>query len=256
MKRLIWTLILSLATGFTVLAQSGPKAEGKITETKPAALPTVDEILAKYVGALGGKEAIEKVTSRSARGTMELEGMGINGPLELYAKAPNKTATIIELGGLGKIINVFDGTNGYSADPTNGLRELSGAELATAKRNADFYEPLNLKKHFSKLEVKGKEKIGASEAYVIEAIPDKGDPEKHYFAVDTGLLIRSDSNAETPQGKLAVEMNFGEYKEVGGVKVPHTLRQVTPIFTAVLKLSEVKHNVAIDDAKFAKPTGQ
>lgn len=257
MKRFIWMLTLTLAASFAVLAQNASKAESKAAETKAAtSLPTVDEILTKYVTALGGKEAIEKASSRVGRGTMELEGMGLSGALELFAKAPDKSAIVIDLTGIGKIINVFDGTKGYSLDPTNGARELSGAELATAKRNADFYGPLNFKKHFSKLEVKGKEKVGTSEAYVIEATPEVGEPEKHYFAIDTGLLIRTDTNADTPQGKLAIEMSLSDYKDLDGLKVPYTLRQVTPAFTAVLKFSEVKNNVAIDDAKFAKPNAQ
>ena len=149
-KRFTWMLILTLLTITSVTAQTGSP-----TAPKPAPLPTLDEILDKQVKALGGKEAIEKISSRVAKGAMELEGMGLSGPLELYAKAPNKGALMIDLQGIGKITNVFDGEKGYALDPTNGLRELSGAELATAKRNADLYESLNLKKHFAKLEVKG-----------------------------------------------------------------------------------------------------
>lgn len=250
-KRFIWMFVLTLLTITTVIAQNGtPPAP------KPAALPTIDEILDKQVKALGGKEALEKISSRVAKGAMELEGMGLSGPLELYAKAPNKSAMVIDLQGVGKITNVFDGEKAYALDPTNGLRELSGAELATAKRNADFYEPLNIKKHFAKLEVKGKEKVGASDAYLVVATPAVGDSEKLYFAADTGLLVRVDTDNETPQGKMSFETYLSDYKEVAGVKVAHSLRQVSSAFTAVLKLTEVKHNVTIEDAKFAKPAGQ
>ncbi len=250
-KRFIGMLVLTLLTITSVTAQNGTPAA-----PKPAALPTVDELLDKQVKALGGKEAIEKISSRVAKGSMELEGMNLSGPLELYAKAPNKSALVIDLQGIGKITNVFDGEKGYSLDPTNGLRELSGAEFATAKRNADFYEPLNIKKHFAKMEVKGKEKVGATDAYVVVATPAVGDPEKLYFAVDTGLLVRMDTDNETPQGKMSFETYPSDYKEVDGVKVAHSLRQVSSAFTAVIKLTEVKHNVSVEDAKFAKPSGQ
>ncbi len=251
LKRFTWMFVLTLLTLTTVIAQNGTPPV-----PKPAALPTVDEILDKQVKAIGGKEAIEKITSRVAKGSMELEGMGLSGPLELYAKAPNKSALVIELQGVGKIINVFDGEKGFALDPTNGLRELGGAEFATAKRNSDFYEPLNIKKHFAKMEVKGREKVGTSDAYVVVATPAVGDPEKLYFAADTGLLVRMDTDNETPQGKMSFETYFSDYKEVDGVKVAHSLRQVSSAFTAVLKLTEVKHNVIVEDAKFAKPAGQ
>ncbi len=250
-KRFTYMLVLTLLMITSVVAQNGTPAA-----PKPAALPTIDEILDKQVKALGGKEAIEKISSRVAKGSMELEGMNLSGPLELYAKAPNKSALVIDLQGIGKITNVFDGEKGYSLDPTNGLRELSGAEFATAKRNADFYESLNIKKHFAKMEVKGKEKVGASDAYVVVATPAVGDPEKLYFAADTGLLVRIDTDNETPQGKMSFETYPRDYKEVDGVKVAHSLRQVSSAFTAVIKLSEVKHNLSVEDAKFAKPAGQ
>ena len=250
-QHFIGMLVLTLLTLTSVAAQNGAPAA-----PKPAALPTVDEILDKYVKAIGGKEAIEKISSRAGKGTMELEGMSLSGPVEMYAKAPNKTAVFIDLQGVGKIANVFDGEKAYSASPMEGLRELSGAEFAQAKRNADFYQPLNFKKNFAKLEVKGKEKVGASETYVVEATPVTGDPQKLYFAADTGLLVRMDSDNETPQGKMSFEVYFSDYKDVDGIKVAHSVRQVTSAFTIVMKLSEVKHNVTVDDAKFAKPAGQ
>lgn len=251
LKRLISIFMLSLLACTAVLAQNGAS-----TATKPAATPTVDELLDKYVKALGGKEALEKVSSRVGKGTMELEGMGLSGPVEMYAKAPNKSALYIELQGVGKIANVFDGENAYSLSPMEGLSELRGGAFEQAKRNADFYEPLNLKKQFAKMEITGKEKVDVSAAYVVVATPAVGDPEKLYFAEDTGLLVRIDTDQDTPQGKMSFATYVSDYKDVDGIKIAHTLRQVSSAFTAVIKITEVKHGVAVEDTKFAKPSGQ
>ncbi len=250
-QRFTAMLALTLFTITCVVAQNAAPAAAK-----PVAAPTIDEILDKYVKALGGKEAIEKASSRVAKGSMEIEGMGLGGPVEMYAKAPNKSAVVIELQGVGKIMNVFDGEKAYALEPQGGLRELTGAEFATAKRNADFYEPLNLKKHFAKLEVKGTEKVDASDVYVVLATPAVGDPERLYFATDSGLLVRIDSENDTPQGKMSFATYLSDYKEVDGIKVAHTMRQVSSAFTALIKMTEVKHGVTVDDAKFAKPSGQ
>lgn len=250
LKRFILMLVFTTLTMMAVTAQNKSPAAAK-----PAAAPTVDEILDKYVKALGGKDAIEKVSSRVGKGAMELEGMGLSGPVEMYAKAPNKSALFIDLQGIGKIANVYDGEKGYALSP-EGLSELSGGALAQAKRNADFHEPLNIKKHFAKLEITGKEKVDASDAYVVTATPAVGDPEKMYFAVDSGLLVRVDTDQDTPQGKLSISTYISDYKEVDGIKIAHSLRQVSAAFTAVIKMTEVKHGVAVDDAKFAKPSGQ
>jgi hypothetical protein len=90
----------------------------------------------------------------------------------------------------------------------------------------------------------------------VVATPATGDPEKLYFAVDSGLLVRIDTDNDTPQGKMSFATYVSDYKEVDGIKIAHTLRQVSSAFTAVIKMSEVKHNITIEDAKFAKPSGQ
>jgi len=262
MKRITLILAFAMLAAFTSAAQEKPKADapGKAdapkTDAKAAALPTLDEILDKHVKAVGGKEAIEKITSRSMKGSFDLEAFGVAGaPVEMLAKAPNKSAMKIDVTGFGVVNRVFDGSTGWDSNPMTGLRELSGAELAQMKRSADFYQELNYKKHFTKMEVKGKEKVGSYETYVIEATPAEGSPEKFYFDVNTGLLVRQDGEAESPQGKMPLEIYMEDYKVVDGVKIPHTVKQVNPAMTIVIKITEIKNNVEIDDAKFNKPSG-
>jgi hypothetical protein len=258
MKRIammLASMLLVLMATFVAFAQE-KKADAPKPDPKPAAgMPTVDEILDKYVKAVGGKEAIEKVTSRVEKGTFELPSFGASGIVETYAKAPNKTALVIEIGGFGKVENVFDGTKGWSSDPQSGLRELSGTELAMTKRDADLHRSLKLKSQYTKMEVTGKMKVGDSEAYVITATPAEGKPEKLYFDTSSGLLTRMDVEAETPQGAMAFQIYLQDYKPVDGVKVPYTLRRESEAFGMVIKYTDVKHNVAIEDTKFNKPSG-
>lgn len=255
MKRFVIMLALVLMAAFAVQAQE-KKADAPKPDPKPAAsAPTVDVILDKYVKALGGKEAIEKITSRTEKGSFELPSFGASGSIETFAKAPNKTAMTIEIGGFGKIESVFDGAKAWSADPQSGLRELSGTELAMAKRDADLYRSLKLKSQYSKLEVTGKEKVGDSEAYVLTGTPTEGKPEKLYFDINSGLLTRMDIEIESPQGAMAFQVFLQDYKPVDGVKVPFTLRRESEAFGMVIKYTDVKHNVAVEDTKFNKPAG-
>ena len=80
--------------------------------------------------------------------------------------------------------------------------------------------------------------------------------EKWYFDADSGLLVRVDIERENPQGKVPVEVYLDDYREVDGVKLPFSLRQVTPAFSVNLTAEEIKHGVSVDDAKFKKPNGQ
>src|SRR5262249_38259633 len=119
---------------------------------------------------------------------------------------------------------------------------------------ADFYSSINYKKQFSKMAVIGKEKVGSSDAYVIEGTLADGNPEKLYFDASTGLLVRYDFEEESSQGKAAIQSYSDDYKVVDGVKIPHLIKRITPAFTATTKITEVKVNVEVDDAKFAKPS--
>lgn len=238
MKKLVSLSALSFVLAAAALAQ--PAAD----------LPTVDQILAKSIEATGGKAAEEKLTSRVAKGTIDVVTFGVSGPVEMYAKAPNKVFTRSTFEGYGEVLQGYDGKVGWMKTPDAGLRELSGAELDRTKRGADFYRGLHLKDLYAKMSVTGKGKVGDREAFIIEATPAAGAAEKFYFDTQTGLLLRTDSPDDSG-GQNATTLE--DYKEVDGVKIPHTIRTESPAISLVIKFTEVKHGVEIDEAKFAKP---
>ena len=258
MKRTLTIMILCAAVAAIATAQQKPADQGAKPPAATAtdAMPTVDQILDKYVQALGGKTAIEKITNRASKGSFELPTFGASGSAELWEKAPNKTALKLDIPGFGIVQQGFDGTVAWSQDPQSGLREKTGAELAGEKLDAEFYKPLKLKQLYPKITVKGKEKLGEKDAYVLQATTADGSTETWYFDAASGLMARTDIERETPQGKMAIQVFLEDYKDVDGMKVPHTVRQVTPAFTIIIKLDDVKNNVAIDDSKFTKPATQ
>ncbi len=108
----------------------------------------------------------------------------------------------------------------------------------------------------AKLTVKGIEKVGDRDAYLVEGTTADGYTEKMYFDTQNGLLLRTDSEADTPQGKIPATVLTSDYREVDGVKIPFTMVEKTPTIEFTLKLDSVKHNVPIDDTKFNKPAAQ
>lgn len=257
MKRTITAVFFCLAFSISALAQKPQPSPASSPKAPPApaapALPTVDQILDKYVQALGGKAALSKLTSRTTKGTAEIPAANITGTLETYSKAPNKSLTIMTLPQLGLVQQGYDGTTGWSQNAQEGLKDLSGETLEAVKRDADFYRDLKLKEQYPKMVVKGKEKLGEREAYLVEATPANGSMEKLYFDAQSGLLVRQDVERDSPQGKMNISVEFENYKEVDGVKIPHTIRQIFPSFALITTFTEVKHNGALDDAKFSKP---
>ncbi|HEV8485510.1 MAG TPA: hypothetical protein VGV87_18345 [Blastocatellia bacterium] len=252
MKRMIITLVLVLLGAISALAQAKPDAD-----KKPAApMPTVDQVMENFVKAIGGKEAGMKVTSRVQKGTLEIAAMGVNAPIELYAKAPNKSLFFLDVPSYGIIQEGFDGTAAWAQEPQGGLRDKTGAELAETKLDGQFYKNLRLKELYSKLELSGVESVGGRDAYVIVCTPTGGSPEKFYFDKENGLLVRHDFERESPMGRSPTQQFLTDYKEVDGMKVPHTIRNIGAMGEMTIKFTEIKQNVPIDDAKFNKPAAK
>jgi len=240
---------LTLRTGFALVVVAG--LIGTLSAQTPA-LPTVDQVIDKYVAAMGGQAAFEKLTSRVATGTIELPDFGMNGTVRLTEKAPNKSLVQVEMPGM-MIREGTDGVVAWDENPQTGLREKSGTELAEAKRGSTFNLEIKLKSVYPKMTVTGREQIGVRPVIVIEAVPADGSPAKLFFDADSGLLLKQSSSRQTEQGPIAFDNFYEDYRTQDGIKQPFTIRQVTPQFSSVIKINDMKHNVTVDDAIFKKP---
>lgn len=258
MKRMVLLLVfLSLSATISVAQVAPPNTQGKEpASAKPVTLPlTVDQILEKYVQAVGGKEALDKITSRTGKGSYHLGGdLNLSGEFESYSKSPNKNLIKVTLPGLGLFQEAYDGSVGWTNDPISGLRDRKGLEFEGARLDAEFNRELSLKRLYPKLELKGTQKVGDRDAYLIVGTPAAGSSENFYFDTQSGLLVRLDRKRVSAQGDVvAWEIYYEDYREVDGIKFPFTERQVSPGLTVTIKYTSLKHNLPIDDAKFAKP---
>ncbi len=228
-----------------------------VAQTTPqVALPSADQVLDKYVKAIGGKAALEKLTSRVSKGTLVMDQLPGPAPEEIYAKASNKQYMVTDLSSFGQAKRGFNGVVGWEDNPQNGMRDITGPELVAMKRDADFYRAIKLRELYPKMTVKGKESVNGHDAYVLEATPPEGAAETMYFDADSGLLVRTARETEGPNGKFTLDVTFDDYREVDGIKLPFVLHFSLGDFAFVIKLSEVKHNLPIDDAKFDKPAAR
>ncbi len=220
----------------------------------PDSVPTVDQILDRYIQALGGKANLEKITSRVAKGECENADWEAKGPFEVFSKAPNKLLTVMSFPDPGVIKKGFNGKVGWEQGPSSRVDELSRETLLQIQREADFYHDLRLKELYPSMRLVGKDKVSARDAYVVEATPSTGLPDKLYFDEETCLLVRSDYQVEHPGGKIVNVILYDDYRDVDGVKIPFSIYLSNLESGFSIKLMDVKHNVSIDDAKFEKPT--
>jgi hypothetical protein len=251
--------IISLLCVFTVQAQDAAKPATSATPSaaKPAAtLPTADQVLDHYVQAIGGRAAWMKLNSRVSKGTIEIPAMNnLSGTVEIHEKAPNLMLAVINLGGAA-FEQGFDGNVGWSDNPRDGLRELSGGELDDARREANFYHAVELKKNYSKMTVTGIERVDEHDTYVVVATRAEGAPDRMYFDMQSGLMVRSVNQRNTTDGVTEFTADVDNYTEVDGVKLPFTVQQTGASATFIIRFTEVHHNLQLTDSQFAKPPAE
>ena len=259
MKRSLAIILLSMVTAVTATAQGAQqKSETESQSVKaPQSTPTVEQILDRYAQAIGGATANAKLTSRVTKMTLEIEDSDVTVSFESYAQVPNKHVQIgqVKLGnGIEfEISRGFNGAVGWSLNATEGgFRELSGTELAAEKRAAEFNWDIKLKEIYPKMTLLGQAPVGDHTAYCIEATPPEGSAEKWFFDIQTWLLVRREFISESAvNGKVPVEIDFEDYREVDSVKIPFTVRM--PLSKYTFKVNEVRHNLSIEEEKFKSP---
>ncbi|HUO32519.1 MAG TPA: c-type cytochrome [Bryobacteraceae bacterium] len=211
---------------------------------------TADQILEKYVAAVGGAEALHKISSREEKGKIMFGGQG--EPIELFAKAPDKRMSITH-SSRGDSITAFDGQVGWLGSTGRPAREMSGQEAEAARLDADFYFPTRIKEIFTSFRVGHPDTIGDRSVNTLICMRQGQPPVRLYFDQSTGLLVRMVRYTETPVGRSPTQIDYADYREQDGVKIPFrwTLARTNGRFT--IQMESVKQNVPIDDAKFAQP---
>lgn len=215
-------------------------------------LPPTDEIIDRYIRAIGGQVAIEKLTTRVSRGSETTTNRMTPPqtlPIEIQQKAENKIL-VIRKTPHGEVFEGFNGSAGWIKDE-GGHREMGDKRLAEIKRDSDFLRYLKIRQSYPQMRVLTKERVGDREAYVIGATSRDDTRERLYFDTQTGLLIRKYVAFKTALGTIPEVTDFEDYREVNGIKLPFVIAWSRPPFGATRKFTAVKLNLPIDDVRFA-----
>ena len=229
-----------------------PSGQPQASPSPAAALPSAEDVFSKYIAALGGQQAIDKLKSRVATGTI-VQANGNTLQFELYQVAPDKFYQLVTTP-QGPFERGFNGTVGWEKS-ARGVRELTEGELAQVRAN-NLFSLIKLKEQLTRARVSGKEKIGDREAYVVNGSTVDGKRQRLFFDVETGLLLRRITFTTTMIGVIPEQADFEDYREVDGIKIPFTARSSTietgnPVSTR--KFTEIKLNATVDESKFNMP---
>jgi hypothetical protein len=214
---------------------------------------TADQVFDKYLQALGGTERLAKFTSFTAKGIYSgFDTAFEKVPMELYSKAPNQQTLIVRLVA-GASTRTFDGRNGWMAGPDTPLPLLTLTEgnLDRARLEAIVEFPTGIRQAFPKWRV-GRTAIDDREVRVVQGIGDAQALANFYFD-DAGLLVRMVRWTRTPVGFVPTQVDYSDYRDVAGVKIPFH-RSVSQTYMQMsIELTDVQPNVPVDAARFAKP---
>jgi len=214
------------------------------------------DILDAYLQALGGTTRLAGVSSVVAKGTYQGFDTGFGEvPVEIYAKAPNQRAEIVDTYD-GVSYRVFDGRNGWWAGPDAPapIETQTSGNLDRYRLEAAMMFPATLKEAFSEWTV-GRTAIDDRAVTIVQGTTPGSDllPVNLYFDNTSGLLIRLVRWNGTPVGPVPTQIDYDDYRDVAGVKMPFTWTVSKTYMQHTIKLSDVQTNVPVDAARFAKP---
>jgi photosynthetic reaction center cytochrome c subunit len=240
-----------------VMAEAKPAAEeAKISEgaeVKEGSGPGADQLIDKYLQAVGGAAALDKITSRVMKGTITFGDRNV--PIEIYSKAPDKRVSITHTPD-GDSVTAFDGHAGWLGVLGHTIHDMHGPDIDAASMDADLQFPAHLKAMLSEAKVRGMEKIGEHDTYFVAGQREGKTPLELYFDEKSGLLVRLVRYGETPLGRLPTQIDYDDYRDANGVKIPFRWTLARPGGRFTIQVSDVKENVPVADSKFEKPAAK
>lgn len=225
----------------------------------PAALtaqgtPTAAAVLARQIDAVGGRPALDQVTSIRQQATLQIPAVGLEAAVEVLMAAPNKMTTRATIPGMGEMLQGTDGTVAWDVNPMQGPRLLADKELAQMRQTADFRG--NLTKgveSFSTAENLGAAPFAGEQAWKLRLVhKETGVEMLMYFSVASGLALGYEMTQESPMGPIQASIKLSEYKVFGGIKFPTRTEMTVGPQQMITVVKDVTLN-GVPDSAFAIP---
>ena len=224
--------------------------EKNYEEGNAASLPSADKIIEKYLQAMGGADAVARISTRLQKGTLTVGTAQF--PVEVLTKRPANRVTTVRFPN-GESVTGFNAQVGWLSTPGHGFHEMSSAEVDASQMDAYPQFAIDPRQIFRELRVQQQEKVDGRPTYVVSGIREKSPPVQLYFDQESGLLIRLLRYVDTPLGLNPAQIDYADYREEGGVRTPFRWTVVRPGGRFTIQIDQMRQNIPIDDEKFAKP---
>jgi photosynthetic reaction center cytochrome c subunit len=228
-----------------------PSSDAVNIQSADSSLPAADAVIHKYIKALGGAEAAEKISSRVQKG--KVTGVGDQPvAIDIYTQKPGKRISIMHLPG-NESVTAYNGKEGWTGSTGRPSRPMNSSDMDAAAMDADLQFSTHIPQRFSDLKVVREEAIAAHPAYVLVGTRDGYPPVEMYFDEETALLVRLVRYAETVLGRNPTQIDYEDYRVVDGVKAPFRWTIARPSGSFTIEVDQLQQNVPIDEQKFVKP---
>jgi len=218
--------------------------EGNPTDKPAMTLPipegmTAETVINKYIAAIGGEEKVLAVKTTVTIANATIQGTPL--VMTMKAAAPNKVSQEISVMGNTMQKTVFNGTTGYSSSRGQ-KKDMTAEEIAKAKTESGIFKDLT----YASGELLRIEPLEGENAIVL-----KYKDSEIYYDMTSGLKVKEVKTATGPDGKeIKVPTVYADYKEVNGVKFPHSIGIKSGPMNLDFVVQEIKVNEGVSDADF------
>ena len=218
--------------------------------------PTADQVLDKYVAAIGGAQRLASISSLVAKGSYKGFDDADTSVMEIFAKATGERSTVVHTLS-GDSTTTYDGRAGWIAAPETEkpvpVLAITGQDLDGMKLEAEVWFPARIRQALSRWRVGARMIVDDREVQPVQGTTAGGGTVTLCFDVASGLLVRLVRFTESPVGRLVTKIDYSDYREVSGIRMPFRWTVSWLDGRSVFELTEVRPNVAIDAAKFTRP---
>jgi hypothetical protein len=225
----------------------------------PVSAQTAEEIVAKYIKTIGGAEKIEAIKTLRRTGKFT-GGGGFEAVVIQENKRPQMARQEFKIQGMTGV-TAYDGKTGWKIEPWGGKKDpeaLGEEEMKGIQEDADFDGPLvNYQQKGNKVEFVGAEPVEGTDAFKLKVTLKNGDVRYYFMDTDYYVPIKIESKRMVRGAEREFETSLGDYKEVAGVYLPHSIEsglKGSPNKSQVT-FEKIEANLALDDSRFKQPTG-
>ena len=223
------------------------------TSARADDLPSVDEVMHKFVEATGGEKAWKSVTSYRTDGTLEMPSVGLSATVVMMGDESGDSRMEVEIPGAGTQAQGVSGDVAWELSVMSGPRVMKGNEAASFKRQADMLWFLDWKAYYTSGTCVGVEEVDGESCYRLELMTAEASQELHFFSVETGLERQISMTVQSQMGEIPAVAILEEYGNYDGLRFPTHVRQSAAGMEQIITLSTFEKNPKFAEDAFALP---